>query len=574
MAGLGYLLLALALSACAFAAVSCSSDDADRPSATATPQPPAPVRAPEPTTTPTVAPTDSAAAPLSPTPRVTASPTPTSTAEPTAKPSPAADRRPVATPTAAAGESASATPAATPAATPTPSPTPEAVATPAPDVAKLVRPIPEPRPLVPWELTGQTPLHRAVLEGSLEAVRSMVDEGVDLETQAGIAFPGDAPQPGSPLYQWSDLNYTVTPLHLAAWSGEPAMVELLLDSGADVDARGGEWNALYFALAHNPNPAVAELLLDRGSSLNPTGSATETPLHQAARFNTNPSVVELLLDREEVPVDARSNYGGTPLHQTARHNPNHEVVEMLLERGADVNSGRHSGYTPLHMAAYNPNPLVASALLAAGASVEGLDNDVPQTPLSLASYNFEPGVAEVILDGGADIDAHDGLPLRNAVGRVNLGVTALLLDRGAEIGGQARGLGGNGTARGRLEHRPPGPGTGTDRGQRTGDIRAAARPWCGPRGPGEPIHAFREADLLGTSRVFRVRHRVKGAAGPENRTERNKRVWTNSTQRGPVCIECGGYPTAAGRGCRCRCRGCLRKHPAARRRELRRRRIP
>ena len=254
-----------------------------------------------------------------------------------------------------------------------------------------------------------------------------------MEAEAHITFPEGNPPPSSPLLQWFELTYALRPLHLAAWVGGPEVVALLLDSGADIYAKGGEWNALYFALAHNPNPATVALLLDRDSNLNPTSSATETPLHQAARFNTNPAIVELLLDRHVTPVNAHSNYGGTPLHQAAWHNPNEAVVELLLSRRADANSPRNGGYTPLHMAAYNPNPLVAKALLDAGAEVDGLDNGVPQTPLSLASYNFEPGVAQVLLDAGADTEFNYGLPLRNAVLNRNLAVATALLDGGADI---------------------------------------------------------------------------------------------------------------------------------------------
>ena len=284
-----------------------------------------------------------------------------------------------------------------------------------------------------WDLALATDLHRAVLDGNLEAIQNLINEGLDLEAEAQIIFPEAYPLPNSPLLQWFEMTYMLRPLHLAAWAGDPEVVALLLDAGSDIDAGGGEWNALYFALAHNPNPATVALLLDRGSNLNPTSSATETPLHQAARFNTSPAIVELLLDRAVTQVDAHSNYGGTPLHQAAWHNPNHAVVKLLLSRGADADSPRNGGYTPLHMAAYNPNPLVAKALVDAGADVDGLDNGVPQSPLSLASYNFEPGVAQVLLDAGADTEFNNGLPIRNAVLNRNLEVATTLLDGGADI---------------------------------------------------------------------------------------------------------------------------------------------
>ena len=80
----------------------------------------------------------------------------------------------------------------------------------------------------------------------------------------------------------------VTPLHVAAQlNSNPAMAALFLDHGVNVE--GAEYThtrmnialgfasqldlvaatPLHLAAGYNPNPAVAELLLDRGADLNP-----------------------------------------------------------------------------------------------------------------------------------------------------------------------------------------------------------------------------------------------------------------------------------------------------------------
>ena len=59
-----------------------------------------------------------------------------------------------------------------------------------------------------------------------------------------------------------------TALHDAAWSGEAAIVEILLDGGAHVNASHAEAGStpLHYAVITN-HMNVARLLLDRGADL-------------------------------------------------------------------------------------------------------------------------------------------------------------------------------------------------------------------------------------------------------------------------------------------------------------------
>jgi ankyrin repeat protein len=92
-----------------------------------------------------------------------------------------------------------------------------------------------------------------------------------------------------------------TPLHCAAWKGHVGVAELLLDAGAEVNAR-------------NQNEHYGD-----------------TPLHAAAHGNQR-AVAELLIARG-ADVHARSCNGRTPLEETAIHNAT-AVAKLLQERGA------------------------------------------------------------------------------------------------------------------------------------------------------------------------------------------------------------------------------------------------
>ena len=79
--------------------------------------------------------------------------------------------------------------------------------------------------------------------------------------------------------------------------------------------------------------AVVELLLDRGADVNARGDLGYTPLHQAAYWNEDPAVIELLLDHG-ADINAVSDFGYTAINRAAAGVAVPAVVELLLERGA------------------------------------------------------------------------------------------------------------------------------------------------------------------------------------------------------------------------------------------------
>ena len=71
-----------------------------------------------------------------------------------------------------------------------------------------------------------------------------------------------------------------TPLHLAArYNGNPAIIEALIDAGADLGAREDVygWTPLHAAAGDNANPAIIEALLDAGADVNAQDELGMTP---------------------------------------------------------------------------------------------------------------------------------------------------------------------------------------------------------------------------------------------------------------------------------------------------------
>ncbi len=100
----------------------------------------------------------------------------------------------------------------------------------------------------------------------------------------------------------------------------PAMLDLLVDAGADLNARS-QWWAGGFGLLDWASPELSEHALRRGAVLD---------VHSAARLG-KVDVLRRLLDEDPARVHARGGDGQTPLHFAGTL----ETANLLLERGAD-----------------------------------------------------------------------------------------------------------------------------------------------------------------------------------------------------------------------------------------------
>lgn len=178
-------------------------------------------------------------------------------------------------------------------------------------------------------ITG-APLHIAVLEGQLEAVEILIDNGADLEAEDELSGGH--------------------PLHLAAALGRTEILTLLVARGADPEARDAKGRTPLILSTIAGHAGAVEALLD--SSTDPDASEPyqgTTALHNAA-FNGRLEVIELLL-AHGAALDPLDSDGGTPLHW-AVGNGQSEVIRLLVGRGADVNRKNNAGLAPIWIARY------------------------------------------------------------------------------------------------------------------------------------------------------------------------------------------------------------------------------
>ena len=140
---------------------------------------------------------------------------------------------------------------------------------------------------------------------------------------------------------------------------------LLAQSPALAQQTGkGNWTPLHYA-AYKGDAAIAQLLLNAGADLNATEKDGYTPLHLAAQEGKT-GVTQLLL-KSRADVNAREKLGWTPLHFAAQEG-RAEIAKLLLENGADVTIQENKGLTPLAVATREKQAAVAALLRQNGAT--------------------------------------------------------------------------------------------------------------------------------------------------------------------------------------------------------------
>jgi ankyrin repeat protein len=259
---------------------------------------------------------------------------------------------------------------------------------------------------------GMTALHWAAMRGDLEMTEMLLYAGVNLRatTRLGAYTPvmlaarnGHGAVVEALLEAGADgtaANSTgTTPLMMAAASGDTTAVASLIRHGADIHAKekAMEQTAIMFAAAFNRVDAM-RLLIEAGADISAHTkvvnlTALSDPREEAFRQAQAQQAQQGGGQAPAAPAAGGGRFGPPNPNQVAGRDRQFRFNELV---------GFQGGLTPLLFAARQGHVEAAKALVAAGADINQVSAGDQTSPLLIAVINGHFDLARWMLDQGAD----------------------------------------------------------------------------------------------------------------------------------------------------------------------------
>ena len=256
-----------------------------------------------------------------------------------------------------------------------------------------------------------------------------------------------------------------TPLVTAVTCGDDEMLQRVLQSGADVEARGPDgMSPLMHAVWHSQEK-IAAVLISRGAKVD-VPTAGWTPLHKACELgdlammnlllaneaNIEAKSPKTLVIKKPNPVKSKTaepswsseeedsdstdgDRGWTPLLRAA-NTGKEDIVRRLLDQNADIEARNPTKATPLICASGMRHEAIVDLLILRGANLEAEDEFGWKSLHRTLSTRGGERVAQLLLDHNANINCGDmsgKTPLHHAVEKNDEDMTTFLLHAGAQL---------------------------------------------------------------------------------------------------------------------------------------------
>ncbi|MDR2642497.1 MAG: ankyrin repeat domain-containing protein [Planctomycetaceae bacterium] len=245
---------------------------------------------------------------------------------------------------------------------------------------------------------GRTPLHCVILSRptTLEVLKYICED-----CKADVNLPD---------------NSGVTPIHCAVTSLNIAVVTLLLEKGADINAVDKSGKSALKNMIENTHASkkniLKEIITKNKINITDIYKGVDSPLHIGVKQGMSFSRIRCFIEIG-IPINSRNELNQTPLHFAATSPKHEQLVQLLLDNSADINAEDDSGKTPLHYAAAAAidTTNIIKILLDKKANVNAKDKN-NQTPLSEILKSKKPTgikftLVKLLVEKKADVNIKD-----------------------------------------------------------------------------------------------------------------------------------------------------------------------
>ena len=264
-----------------------------------------------------------------------------------------------------------------------------------------------------------SPLFLVAEKGSIEMIKFMIDNGVDIKQMSPI-----------------DESYVI---HVVSHADDKQnnidTLSFLVEKGIHIDTpRGDGATGLYMAARYGKENMV-KAFLKLGANPNAERMDHVTPLYVAIYLG-HEEVVKVLLEdkRTDIHHIIRNDKHNTTTEYLfeATHLGFHSIMKLLLDKGINVNAKNVDGVTPAHIAALKGDLVALDILRSYKADLEIADNE-GITVLMAAIRGIQPKILKKLIKYGVSVRTRSNnfsSPLFLAVKCNSLECVNILLERG------------------------------------------------------------------------------------------------------------------------------------------------
>ena len=153
----------------------------------------------------------------------------------------------------------------------------------------------------------------AAIDGHPEQVSLLLDKGADINAKLDISKKRN--KKITDIRNREALSKRATALIYATQRGHEATATLLINRGADVNAEDGNGRTALMWAAHNKSMALAKLLIEEGADVNAVDSAGWSPLtwtYNSKSIDSTESMVQLLTEKGAHKQNVTASVSLTP----------------------------------------------------------------------------------------------------------------------------------------------------------------------------------------------------------------------------------------------------------------------